>query len=255
MNETQKRKRLLKKLRDEMPLNISEADLTNKRIGLVIVDMVNGFCEPGAGNLAPPAEDPVIEKIITRINSLSWYFIHKLRRPILLFTDAHDPGKPEPPYSRHCEKGSGEEELIDELEWLENRPDLATVVHKDCLNGYVGATDKEDGKNKLLEWIKKHQIETLVFSGVCTDICVMQLVQTVLSARNHGLAPGLRDIIVCANCCATYDLSKETALALGLPETDAHPREFAHHMGLYFMAKSGALLANAIKIGQYKFFV
>ncbi|MEK7246094.1 MAG: isochorismatase, partial [Pseudomonadota bacterium] len=78
------------------------------------------------------------------------------------------------------------------------------------------------------------------------DICVMDFVLTMLSARNHGLAPPLRDIVVYEPACATYDLPRATALALGLPATAAHPQAEAHHMGLYFMASRGARVADRL---------
>ncbi len=255
MKAATKIKRMLEKLKEELPLKIEEVDLTNKRVGLVIVDVVNGFCKPGAGILAPPTKDPEIEKMIKNVNSLAWQFAHRIHRPILFFADTHESGKPEPPYPPHCEKGTGEEELVDELKWLENLPDLVTIIRKGCINNFIGGIDKETGNNKVLEWIDRYQIEALVVTGICTDICVMQFVQTILSARNHGLVPSLKDIVACANCCATYDLPKETALALGLPETAAHPREITHYMGLYFMAASGAILADVLKLDCYRFLV
>ena len=58
-------------------------------------------------------------------------------RPILAFLDTHVPGKPEPPYPPHCERGTGEENLVPELDWLELRQHT-TLVRKDCINGFVG---------------------------------------------------------------------------------------------------------------------
>ena len=58
--------------------------------------------------------------------------------------------------------------------------------------------------------------------------------------------PGLRDIVVFEPGCATYDMSREAATAIGLPETAAHPQHVTHHLGLYFMASRGALLADEL---------
>lgn len=82
--------------------------------------------------------------------------------------------------------------------------------------------------------------------GIYTDICVMDFVLTALSARNHDLLGGLRDIVVYAPACATYSLDLETAQALELPDTAAHPQMLTHHLGLYFMASRGALLADTL---------
>jgi len=74
----------------------------------------------------------------------------------------------------------------------------------------------------------------------------MDFVLTLLSARNHGLMPGLADIAVFEPGCATYDLPLEVARTLGLPDTAAHPKDIAHHAGLYFMASRGARLVRTV---------
>jgi nicotinamidase-related amidase len=125
---------------------------------------------------------------------------------------------------------------------LETCP-TATLIRKDCINGFVGAHDARTGDNAIVRWINDHRLDALLVVGICTDICVMDFVLTMLSARNHGLTPGLRDIVVYEPACATYDLPRDTALGLGLDETAAHPQALAHHLGLYFMASRGAVVA------------
>jgi nicotinamidase-related amidase len=164
--------------------------------------------------------------------------------PILAFLDTHVPGKPEPPYPPHCEAGTGEENLVPELEWLEQDPHT-TLVRKDCINGFVGAI-RPDGSNAVVDWVKANRLQRVLVVGICTDICVMDFVLTFLSARNHDLMPTLKDISVYAAACATYDLPKEVAAKLGLPETAAHPQDLTHHMGLYFMASRGAEIVGEV---------
>ena len=74
----------------------------------------------------------------------------------------------------------------------------------------------------------------------------MDFVLTMLSARNHAMMPTLADVVVFEPGCATYDLSKETAETLGLPATAAHPQAITHHLGLYFMASRGAVVAGSV---------
>src|SRR3546814_15350637 len=76
--------------------------------------------------------------------------------PILAFLDTHVPGKPEPPYPPHCEAGTGEEELVPQLTWLGDDPH-ATLVRKDCINGFVGAIGK-DGRNAVVDWVNANKI-------------------------------------------------------------------------------------------------
>ena len=76
----------------------------------------------------------------------------------------------------------------------------------------------------------------------------MDFVLTLLSARNHGMAPTLKDIHVYERGCATFDLPRSLAEELNLGAAAAHPQAPTHHMGLYFMAARGALLVNEVVI-------
>ena len=234
---------LIQELKKSMPL-ASERMRPGERVtGLVIVDEVNGFASVGCGNLAPPVANAQVTEMVEETNRLARTFAAN-DWPILAFLDAHEPGKAEPPYPPHCEKGTGEEELVPELKWLEGEAN-ATLIRKDCINGFVGAIEP-DGRNRMVDWVNEHSLECLLVVGICTDICVMDFVLTTLSARNHGMMPSCKDIFVHQNGCATYDLPLETARAVGLPDTASHPQEITHYLGLYFMASRGARLVDAV---------
>ncbi len=226
-----------------LPINPQSWTLREKT-GLILVDMVNGFCKVGAGALAPPVQDPKMDRTVEECNRLAKRFHHE-NRPILAFRDSHIPGRPEFPYPLHCEQGSGEDQLIDELSWLENSP-RTTIINKDCINGFIGAIDLNTHRNQLQNWIEQNALEHLLVVGVCTDICVMDLVLTLLSARNHGLTDQVQSIVVYEKGCTTYHLSGETAATAGLPKTAIHPQDIAHHTGLYMMASRGAMIASDI---------
>jgi nicotinamidase-related amidase len=211
--------------------------------GLVIVDAVNGFCTVGAGPLAPAAPNAQVDRMIAEIVPLARAFDER-HRPILAFLDTHEPGRPEPPYPPHCERGTGQENLVPELAWL-GKSAHATLVRKDCINGFVGAIGR-DNRNRVVDWVNGNNLHAVLVVGICTDICVMDFVLTMLSARNHALMPTLREVVVYEPGCATYDLPAETAEALGLPATATHPQAIAHHAGLYFMASRGARLVDAL---------
>ena len=218
--------------------------LAGKRVGKLDVDPVNGFAAIGGGNLAPPVENAQVTRMIAEIDRTNRLFL-SAGYPIAVFLDTHEPGKPEYPYPPHCEAGTGEENLVEELSWLDGAPGV-TLMRKDCINGVVGTTDLATGRNRLCDWIAGNGIETLVVDGICTDICVLQAVQALLSARNHGMTGPLREIVVHEPGCATYDLPLATASSLGLPDTAAHPQMVAHHMGLYLMQASGAVIADEL---------
>ncbi|CAO3408301.1 isochorismatase family protein [Azospirillum largimobile] len=234
----------LKAVAAVMPVRRTAVSLAGKRVGKLDVDPVKGFAAIGGGNLAPPAANAQVSRMIAEIDRSNRLFI-EAGYPIAVFLDTHEPGKPEFPYPPHCEAGTGEEDLVEELSWLDGAPGV-TLMRKDCINGVVGTTDLATGRNRLFDWIAGNGIETLVVDGICTDICVLQAVQTLLSARNHGMTGPLREIVVYEPGCATYDLPLATARSLGLPDSAAHPQMVAHHVGLYLMQASGAVIADEL---------
>ncbi|MCB1885549.1 MAG: isochorismatase family protein [Geminicoccaceae bacterium] len=240
---------LVEAMRSHLPIRVAPYDIGAKAAGLVVVDEVVGFCAVGGGNLAPTAPDEQVRRMVEETDRLARRFA-EYRRPILAFLDTHEPGVPEPPYPPHCERGTGEEDLVPELRWLEDCNE-ATLIRKDCINGFVGAIEAAYrghglSHNKAVDWVNRHRLESVLVTGICTDVCVMDFVLTLLSARNHRLMPTLKDIVVVEPATATYDLPQAAAAGLGLPETASHPKAPTHHMGLYFMASRGAVLADHI---------
>ena len=238
----QSSREFLSALERELPIDLDRFDPAAQRTGLIIVDEVNGFAAVGGGNLAPPQPNAQVSTMVGETDLLARRF-QGSGWPILAFLDTHEPGKPEPPYPPHCEAGTGEEKLVPELAWLETASG-ADLVRKDCINGFIGAI--QHGRNQLVDWVNSNEVEAALVVGICTDICVMDLVLTMLSARNHGMMPTLQDILVYERGCATYDLPRTVAEDLGLPATATHPQYPAHHIGLYLMASRGARLIDAI---------
>ena len=232
---------------EAIPLSKTELDLrTNGQgFGLIIVDEVNGFATVGAGNLAPQTPNEQVSTMVSETNRLAYSFIEQ-GMPVLAFLDTHESGKPEPPYPPHCERGTGEEELVPELKWIEKEP-LATLVRKDCINGFIGSF-QPDGSNSIIDWVKENRVKNVLVVGICTDICVMDFVLTMLSARNHGMLQGLNEVVVYDKGCSTYDLPGDVVKEIGLPPSTSHPQDLTHYMGLYFMASRGAQLVNSAKV-------
>ena len=239
--------RILQELTESMPLSKGGLDLKENGhgFGLIIVDEVNGFATVGAGNLAPQTPNEQVSVMVSETDRLARAFTKK-DMPVLAFLDTHDPGKPEPPYPPHCERGTGEEELVPELKWLENDPH-ATLVRKDCINGFIGAF-QPDGSNTIVDWVMKNQVINVLVVGICTDICVMDFALTLLSARNHGMLPSLKEVHVYDKGCSTYDLPRNIVEEIGLPSSASHPQGITHYMGLYFMASRGAQLVSSINL-------
>ncbi|NEP56175.1 MAG: isochorismatase family protein [Symploca sp. SIO2G7] len=227
-----------------LPIDPQPYAVGDRSTGLIVVDVINGFCTIGYGSLAPAEPNTQIETMVAETNHLAKAFTAR-GWPVLAFLDTHEPGKLEPPYPNHCEKGTGEEKLVPQLEWLEENP-YSTLIQKDCINGFIGAIAPDTGNNTLVQWVNKNKLEALVVVGICTDICVMDFVVTLLSARNHGLVATLQDIVVYTEGCATYDMTPDMVARFGLPKTAIHPQRITHHVGLYTMEKRGALIASEI---------
>ncbi len=229
-----------------LPVDPQPYVVGDRPTGLVVVDLINGFCTVGFGSLAPLETNEQISIMVSESDRLARTFVER-GWPVIAFLDTHEPGKPEPPYPPHCEKGTGEEELVPELKWLHDNP-LATLVPKDCINGFIGSIDVDTQRNVLLDWINEYKLEAIVVVGICTDICVMDFVVTILSVRNHSLVPTLKDVAVYDKGCATFDLTAEMAAEQGLPKTAIHPQKVSHHVGLYTMAERGAFIASTINL-------
>lgn len=212
--------------------------------GLVLVDIINGFCTVGSGNLAPREPNRLITEMINESAKLARVFCDK-KWPIMAFLDSHHPGKLEHPYPPHCITGTDESNLVPALQWLEREPNV-TIRRKDCYDGYIGSME-EDGSNLFIDWVKTNQIKALLVVGICTDICVLDFVCSTLSARNRGFLTPLEDVVVYSHGCATFDFP--VSVAKNTKDTVAHPQELMHHVGLYMAKGRGAKIAREVSFG------
>ncbi|XP_031114577.1 nicotinamidase 1-like [Ipomoea triloba] len=223
---------------DEGPLLLSDDGKT----GLVLVDIVNGFCTVGAGNLAPQKQDKQIDRMVGEAVKLATMFCCKKKWPVFAFLDTHHPDIPEHPYPPHCIAGTPEAELVPDLVWLEDQPNV-TLRRKGCIDGFLGSLER-DGTNVFVNWVKSNGIKSILVLGICTDICVLDFVCSTLSARNSGMLSPLEDVIVYSPGCATYDLPVDVAKNIkgALP----HPQEMMHHIGLYMAKGRGAKIVSEV---------
>lgn len=241
---------LMRQLKFQMPIQvIPEYEIGRADVAaLIVTDMQNGFCKEGCGPLAPPVVDPVITNLIARVNIEANKFVNNSGY-IAATLDWHRREKPEPPYPLHCEEYTYAARFVTELDWLGGSADL--IIKKGCMNAWVGAEREVEGgdfhlNNQLFMFINECEINVAVVVGICTDICVMQLVHALLSARNSGLLPALRDVVVIAPACATFNLPIEVCRQIGKPDIAAHPREASQHFGLLNMQQAGAILTEEV---------
>ncbi|XP_007042825.2 PREDICTED: nicotinamidase 1 [Theobroma cacao] len=232
-------------LKNELPLEQESVVLPEEVVtGLVLVDIINGFCTVGAGNLAPREPNRQISGMINESARLARLFCEK-KLPVMAFLDSHHADKPEDPYPPHCIAGTDESNLVPALQWIEKETNV-TIRRKDCYDGYLGSIEA-DGSNVFVDWVKNNQISTLLVIGVCTDICVLDFVCSTLSARNRGFLSPLQDVMVYSRACATFDVPLHVAKNIkgALP----HPQELMHHVGLYMAKERGAIITNEVSFG------
>ena len=186
-------------VRRTFPVDFAAYAMPAGRTGLVIIDEVQGFASVGCGPLAPPAPNGQVTRMIAETDRLARRFV-QAGWPVCASLDSHDPAKPEPPYPPHCLAGTGHDELVPELKWLESEP-VTTLIAKDCINFMVGAVELDatgsGGRNRLLDWINGHRLESVVTVGICTDICVLH---TAADAYNLGI-----DTAVLSDCVASFN--------------------------------------------------
>ncbi|GAB2232012.1 hypothetical protein Droror1_Dr00011032 [Drosera rotundifolia] len=231
-------------LRSQLPVNESTMLIYDREVtGLVIVDVVNGFCTVGTGNLAPVVRNEQIEGMVDETARLARIFCEK-KWPVFAFLDTHHPDIPEPPYPPHCIIGTEEAELVPALKWLEKEPNVI-LKPKDCINGFIGSIEK-DGTNTFVDWVKSNQIKVVLVVGICTDICVLDFVSSALSARNRRLLIPLEEVVVYSQGCATYDLPVHVAETI--EGVIPHPQDLMHHVGLYIAQGRGAKVVSKVDI-------
>lgn len=150
------------------------------RRAIIVVDMLICFCRRGA--LYSPRYDPMVPRLREHLAAAEAEGV-----PLIFLVDTHVPDDPEfkvfPP---HCVEGSGEDEVIPELQEYADR---GTVVRKNTFSGFRG-TELE----AVLERLAPDVVEVV---GVCTDICVLH---TVADLRVRGY-----EVLVRKDLVETYD--------------------------------------------------
>ncbi|KAH0996053.1 hypothetical protein GBA52_019917 [Prunus armeniaca] len=91
----------------EESLKIERDAKGDVKAGLVLVDIVNGFCTVGAGNLAQRQPDKQISEMVDESVRLARAFCDR-KWPVFASRDSHHLDSPEP----HCIAGTVEAKLV-----------------------------------------------------------------------------------------------------------------------------------------------
>ena len=152
---------------------------------LVIVDVINGFIYEGA------LSDSSIAAIITPIVALTTQYL-SAKQSIIAFKDCHDEQAVEfQTYPPHCIRGTTETELVSQLKEFEQE---ILVIEKNSTNGFMTVA--------FQDLIANHHYDTIVITGCCTDICVLQFALSLkgyLNQNNHKTA-----VIIPTNMVETF---------------------------------------------------
>lgn len=186
----------------------------NKKIALVIIDMINGFTREGA--LKSSRVEGLIPEIVKLSKKCDIYDIVKLA-----FADCHTEDSPEfDAYPMHCMVGSHEGEVVDEIKDVGGY----LLIPKNSTNGFL-----EKG---FQDWFSKNQhSDTFIITGCCTDICIQQFAITLKTWFNMHNKKSR--VIVPLNAVETFDL--------GL-----HDGDLIHVMALFNMITNGIELVSEI---------
>lgn len=198
------------------------------RVALISVDMINGFCHEGV--LSSLRVQGIIPAVVAAFEGA--YAIGV--REFVLAQDCHTPDSVEfADFPPHCQAGTSEADTIPELASLPFA-NLYQVVPKNSLNAFYGT--------HLGEWLDAHRnLSAVVVVGDCTDLCVHQ---SAMHLKLYANAYNLKmRVIVPEDAVQTYDMSIETANALGaLP----HDGDFMHLIFLYHMRLNGVEVVREI---------
>lgn len=175
---------------------------------LVVVDMVNGFIKKGTMsdasiNLITPKITELVEKALSEHEGVA--FIKDTH-----FEDSTEFEK----FPPHCIKGSGEEELIDELKPYE----IDSLVYEKNSTSTMFAPGFINDINQM------KKLREIIITGCCTDICVMNLAIPLVNyfdQNNRNI-----NVSVIENAVETYD-------------APIHQRNEYNEMALKLMKQAG----------------
>ena len=176
---------------------------------LLIIDMVNGFVKEGA--LADSYINTITPNIINLIKEFKENDFE-----IISMQEVHTKESKEfenfPP---HCILGTEEAELIDELKPYEKEMRL---IRKNSTSGFVN--------KEFLEYFEKNknEIEEVVLTGCCTDICILNFAIPLKTYINEYNLP--IKVTVYKNTVETYN-------------TPTHEREEYNKIAFKIMEQNG----------------
>jgi len=183
---------------------------------LIVVDVINGFLYEG------PLADHSIEHIVIPIIQLIQQF-DKYHQSIIAFIDCHElDAKEFDSYPAHCIRDTSEAELVPVLKQYEHK---MTIIEKNSTNGFQ--TDY------FLNYINQNHFDSIVITGCCTDICVLQFALSLKGFLNeHNLNT---NVIIPVDTIDTF-------------HSESHDREYFNRISLELMRNAGIQIIDTLEI-------
>lgn len=142
---------------------------------------------------------------------------------VVFVSDCHRVGDAEfRRFVKHCEEGSGEEDVRQELidACVESGAEYV-IIYKSEHDVFAGTNPAHPYRLPACSWlVQKHIVESdddWIVTGCVTDICV--------DANVGSLVQRGKTVTVVRNLIDTYDLTLATCRELGLPDAAAHDAE------------------------------
>jgi nicotinamidase-related amidase len=204
-----------------------------ERVAIVVVDVVNGFCR--FGPLASERVGAIVPPIVRLLEAAQAAGVTR----VATLRDSHDAQAPEfEQFAPHCQAGTPEAELVDELKGLPLADTFADVPKN--------ATSAWHGQETFPAWVEAQEgsgVTTFIVAGDCTDLCVYQ---TAVPLRLKANAENRRPVVIVpAATVDTYDLPVDVARALG---TMAHDGDLLHAVFLYHLQLNGVQVVRRLVV-------
>jgi nicotinamidase-related amidase len=199
-----------------------------RRLAVVSVDVINGFCNTGA--LASPRIQGVVAPIVELFRRAEAAGVQNL----ILVQEAHEPNALEfAQYSAHGVRGTAEAEAV---------PELKALPFFDQMRVFTKNSIHPAFNTGLEPWLVEHpEVDTFVVVGDCTDLCTYQSAMYFkLRANARQLA---QRVIVPADCVQTFDTPLAVARQIGAAP---HDGDLLHLIFLYSMQLNGIEVVRAI---------
>jgi nicotinamidase-related amidase len=210
------------------PAALADLAADPRRVAIVSVDVINGFCT--TGTLASARIQGIVAPIAELFRRAQAAGVQNL----VLVQEAHEPDALEfAQYPPHGVRGTAEAEAV---------PELKALPFFDQMEVFTKNSIHPAFNTGFEPWLEGHpEVDTFVVVGDCTDLCAYQSAMYLkLRANARQLA---QRVIVPANCVQTFDTPLALAQQIGAVP---HDGDLLHLIFLYSMRLNGIEVVRSV---------